>query len=56
MFTRQQAEPLLEEVMKTHSEADEVECKSGQGDALQHALCAISNRMGQHEWDGEVKV
>jgi ATP-dependent DNA helicase RecG len=44
MFTRQQAEELLDEVLATRSEVDEAECKSGLGDAFQHALCAMSNR------------
>lgn len=44
MLTRQQAEQILDEVLQMRSETDEAECKSGTGDALQHALCAMSNR------------
>jgi len=44
MLTRQQTEQLLEEVLIARSETDEAECKSGTGEALQHALCAMSNR------------
>ena len=44
MLIRQQAEELLDEVLASRSELGEAECKSGVGDALQHALCAMSNR------------
>ena len=44
MLTRQQAEELLGQVLDAQSELDEAECKSGLGDALQRALCAMSNR------------
>src|SRR5581483_1029913 len=44
MLTRRQAEELLDEVLRTQSELDEAECKTGLGDALQRALCAASNR------------
>jgi ATP-dependent DNA helicase RecG len=44
MLTRQRAEQILDEILETRSETDEAECKSGTGDALQYALCAMSNR------------
>ena len=44
MLTRQKAEQLFDRVLETRSETDESECKSGTGNALQHALCAMSNR------------
>jgi ATP-dependent DNA helicase RecG len=44
MFTRRQAEQLLDQVLTTRTETDEAECKSGIGDAFQHTVCAMSNR------------
>jgi len=44
MFTRVQAEELLTEALASRSELSELECKSGMGNALQHALCATANR------------
>jgi len=51
MLTRPQAEQILEEILATRSEMDDAECKSGAGNALQHALCAMSNR---HDRNGGV--
>jgi ATP-dependent DNA helicase RecG len=44
MLTRRQAEDLLDEALVSRSELSELECKSGAGNALQHALCAAANR------------
>jgi ATP-dependent DNA helicase RecG len=44
VFTRQQAEELLDEVLRLRSELDEAECKEGAGDALKKAMCALANR------------
>jgi ATP-dependent DNA helicase RecG len=44
VLTRRRAEELLDEVMDLKSELDEAECKSGAGDALKKAMCAMSNR------------
>src|ERR1051325_2071427 len=44
MLTRRRAEQLLGEVLTARTEVDEAERKSHPGDALQHALCAMSNR------------
>ncbi|MCI0694399.1 hypothetical protein L0337_20620 [candidate division KSB1 bacterium] len=51
MLTRQQAEQILDEILATRSEMDDAECKSGVGNAFQHALCAMSNR---HDRNGGV--
>jgi ATP-dependent DNA helicase RecG len=44
MLTHQQVEQLLDQVLSARTELDEVECKPDIGNALQHALCAMSNR------------
>jgi ATP-dependent DNA helicase RecG len=51
MLTRQQAEQSLDEILTTRSEMDDAECKSGVGNAFQHALCAMGNR---HDRNGGV--
>jgi ATP-dependent DNA helicase RecG len=44
MFTRQQAEQLLDQAIALRCELDEAECKRGVGDALKEAMCAMANR------------
>ncbi|MCX6842794.1 MAG: putative DNA binding domain-containing protein [candidate division WOR-3 bacterium] len=44
MFTREQAGQLLDEALSARTELAEVECKTGIGNALQHAMCAAANR------------
>lgn len=44
MFTRGQAQEILEDVIASASEMDEAECKSSAGDRVQDAVCAMSNR------------
>jgi ATP-dependent DNA helicase RecG len=44
MLTLEQVERLLDQVLATHTELDEAECKPDIGDAFQRALCAMSNR------------
>ena len=51
MFTRQQAEELLNEALENRSELEDAECKSGTGDALDRAICAMANR---HDRNGGI--
>ncbi len=44
MFTRAQAEQLLDQVLAQRCEMDEADCKRGVGDALKEKMCAMANR------------